>query len=122
MRIISIGNQSETSDTNSPPQSRPARAKGPEQSGFMMDAVTKNGVAAGILRLVQLYTLVSGPKGPLTRSYAPAAATPCRDHSDRAKKSPDSLLLGLALQGEEVDRGNLSELGGCAALPATLTS
>lgn len=62
------------------------RAFGPEQSGFMMDAVTKNGVAAGILRLVQLYTLVSGPYGPLTRSYAPAAATPCRDHSDRAKR------------------------------------
>lgn len=39
------------------------RAKGPEQSGFMMDAVTKNRVAAGILRLAQLYTLVSALTG-----------------------------------------------------------
>ena len=30
-------------------------------------------------------TPVSGPDGPLTRRYAPTAATPCRDHSDGAQ-------------------------------------
>lgn len=30
-------------------------------------------------------TPVSGPYGPLTRRYAPDAASPCRDHSDGAQ-------------------------------------
>jgi hypothetical protein len=32
------------------------------------------------------YTLVSGSYDPLTRRYAPTAASPCCDHSDRAQK------------------------------------
>ncbi len=39
------------------------RAKGPEQSGFKMDAVTKNRGAAGVLRKVKIYTLVSARNG-----------------------------------------------------------
>lgn len=31
-------------------------------------------------------TPVSGPHGPLTRRYAPTAATPSRDHSDGAQR------------------------------------
>ena len=69
-----------------PEKRRALRAKGLEQSGFKMDSVTKNQVAARIIAISLVYTLVSGPYGPLTRSYAPAAATPCRDHSDRVKK------------------------------------
>ncbi len=51
------------------------RAKGPEQSGFMMDAVTKNGVAAGNIAVRPVVHARKRPYRPLTRSYAPAAAT-----------------------------------------------
>jgi len=61
--IVNNLNQSGTSDANSPPQSRPDRAKGPEQSGFMIDAVTKNEIAARVLRKVKAYTLVSALTG-----------------------------------------------------------
>lgn len=73
---------------NSPPTAKPPppRPKAGNSSGFEMGVVTNNRVAEGSVAGALDYTLVSGPKGPLTRRYAPAAATPCRAHSDRAKR------------------------------------
>lgn len=44
-------------------------------------------------------TPVSGPNGPLTRRYAPAAALPCRDHSDGALQRLSYLVAGYGLPG-----------------------
>lgn len=51
----------------------------------MMDDVTKLLSGCQIYKPRELNnTPVSGPYGPLTRRYAPTAASPCRDHSEGA--------------------------------------
>ncbi len=86
----------------------------------MMDAVTKNGVAAGILRLVQLYTLVSAlqaANAELRPGSSYALPGPLRPR----KKSSVALLVDLALQGEGGIGDTYQGLGGYAASSATLT-
>lgn len=51
-----------------------------------MNDVTREGTAVGLIASAPDNTPVSGPNGPLTRRYAPTAATPCLDHSDSAQR------------------------------------
>lgn len=45
-------------------------------------------------------TPVSGPYDPLTRRYAPAAAMPCRDHSDGAHQLQSHVIAGYNFAGK----------------------
>ena len=66
----------------------------------MMDVVITNEVAVSSIAERNENTHVSGPNGPLTRRYAPTAATPCRDHSDGAQGLYIAFSrFGLAGQG-----------------------
>lgn len=83
-----------------------------------MNDVTRIGAAVGLIASAPDNTPVSGPHGPLTRRYAPTAATPCRDHSDGAQK----LYITFSwyrLAGQGMGTGEIYQNGtGFAGLPA----
>ena len=79
---------------------RPGRRPG-TTSLLMLDDVTKLLSSCKWFWLeVSHNTPVSGPDGPPTRRYAPAAALPCRDHSDSAHQHLNYLVAGYCLSGQ----------------------
>lgn len=62
------------------------RPKGGNNIAFNYECCNYTIIAVSPLAGSPQYTLVSGPNGPLTRRYATTAASPRRDHSDRAQE------------------------------------
>ena len=56
-------------------------------------------------------TPVSGPDGPLTRRYAPAAAMPCRDHSEGAQIVLCTLYVRMVWQEGGMNYRSLTSSG-----------